>query len=80
MLYEVITDTQVTLEAYPDPSSMFAGWTGPGVACGSSPVCVVTMDQAKTVTATFDNAMQQLDILRDGTGIGEVMSTVPDNP
>ncbi|MCB1767041.1 MAG: DUF4214 domain-containing protein, partial [Candidatus Competibacteraceae bacterium] len=40
----------VTLTANPDSNSTFAGWSG---ACSGSGTCVVTMDAAKNVTATF---------------------------
>lgn len=41
----------VVLKATACPGSVFAGWTG---ACeGSGEYCVVTMDEAKSVTATF---------------------------
>jgi hypothetical protein len=43
--------TSVTLSAAPLSTSLFAGWTG---ACsGTSPTCVVTMSQARTVGARF---------------------------
>ena len=40
----------ITLTATPDTSSTFTGWSG---ACGSTGSCSVTMDAAKSVTATF---------------------------
>jgi len=40
----------VTLTATPDASSTFAGWSGACLGTGS---CLVTMDAAKSVTATF---------------------------
>lgn len=43
-------DTPVTLSATPDPGSDFAGWSGD---CSGSGACQVTMDQARSVTATF---------------------------
>jgi hypothetical protein len=44
-------ETQVTLTASADSGSTFAGWGG---ACSNtSGDCVVTMDAAKSVTATF---------------------------
>jgi hypothetical protein len=43
--------TEVTLEAYPSDDSTFSGWSGGG--CSGSSACTVTMDAAKTVTATF---------------------------
>jgi hypothetical protein len=43
--------TSVTLIATPNSGSVFTGWSG---ACtGSSDTCVVSMDAAKNVTATF---------------------------
>ncbi len=44
----------MTLTATADSGSVFAGWGG---ACtGTSPTCPVTMDAARTVTASFDIA------------------------
>ena len=43
--------TSVTLTATPDAGSVFAGWTG---ACTGTGNCAITMDAAKTVTATFN--------------------------
>ncbi len=43
--------TSVTLTAVADSGSLFAGWSG---GCSGTAECVVTMDQAVTVTATFD--------------------------
>lgn len=43
----------VTLTATAAADSVFAGWSG-GPCTGTSPTCNVTMDGAKTVTATFD--------------------------
>ena len=43
--------TVLTLSATPDGSSTFAGWSG---ACSGAGTCAVTMDAAKTVTATFN--------------------------
>jgi PKD repeat protein len=42
--------TLVTLTATSDPSSTFSGWSGP---CSGTGGCQVTMDQARSVTATF---------------------------
>ncbi|MGH2984129.1 MAG: PKD domain-containing protein [Solirubrobacterales bacterium] len=42
--------TLVTLTASPDASSTFSGWSG---ACSGTGTCQVTMDQARSVTATF---------------------------
>ena len=43
--------TQVTLTATATAGSVFTGWTGAG--CTGTGPCVVTMDAAKSVTATF---------------------------
>ncbi len=42
--------TVVTLTATPDASSNFTGWSG---ACAGAGSCMVTMDMARSVTATF---------------------------
>ncbi len=42
--------TVVTLTAAPAVGSMFTGWSG---ACTGTGSCIVTMDAAKAVTATF---------------------------
>jgi endo-1,4-beta-xylanase len=46
--------TSVTLTATASGTSTFAGWSGD--CSGTSATCVVTMDQARTATATFDAA------------------------
>ncbi|HQR11684.1 MAG TPA: hypothetical protein PLW68_10185, partial [Casimicrobiaceae bacterium] len=43
--------TVVTLTAAPTAPSVFAGWSG---ACSGTGSCVVTVDAAKSVTATFN--------------------------
>jgi hypothetical protein len=42
----------VTLTATPSPGSTFLGWDG---ACTGTGSCAVTMNQARSVTATFDD-------------------------
>jgi hypothetical protein len=42
--------TSVSLTASPGPGSVFSGWSG---ACGGLAACVVTMDAAYSVTASF---------------------------
>jgi hypothetical protein len=44
--------TVVTLTAAPGPSSTFEGWSG-GSCSGTSLVCQLTMDTARSATATF---------------------------
>jgi hypothetical protein len=46
------TGTVVTLTATPNATSTFAGWSGGG--CSGMGTCQVTMDGAKTVTATLN--------------------------
>ena len=41
----------VTLAAATDPGSIFAGWSGEG--CSGTGTCVLTMSQARSVTAAF---------------------------
>jgi hypothetical protein len=45
-----INGTVVTLTATADVGSTFTGWSG---ACTGTAVCLVTMDEARNVTATF---------------------------
>jgi hypothetical protein len=63
--------TQVTLQATPDPSSVFAGFSG---ACAGTQFCNVTMSEARTVTATFI-ARRTLSVSMAGLGAGTVSST-----
>jgi Regulator of Chromosome Condensation (RCC1) repeat protein/List-Bact-rpt repeat protein len=44
--------TRVTLTTNPDPKSVFAGWSGCDTVSGTT--CTVTMDAARSVTATYD--------------------------
>ena len=44
---------QVTLTAHPDADSSFAGFSGGGCS-GPATTCTVPLDQARSVTATFD--------------------------
>jgi uncharacterized repeat protein (TIGR01451 family)/uncharacterized repeat protein (TIGR02543 family) len=58
--------TKVTLTAIPDTNYNFTGWSG---ACsGSSTTCQVTMDQARSVTATFTVFQPDLTIAKSHTG------------
>ena len=53
--------------------STFTGWSG---ACSGTGQCSVTMDADKTVTATFNQQVQQytLTVTKAGTGSGTVTS------
>ncbi|CAK0745986.1 hypothetical protein CCP3SC5AM1_1320001 [Gammaproteobacteria bacterium] len=65
--------TSVTLTAAVNTGSSFAGWSGGGCS-GTAATCVVTMNAAKTVTATFDLVKYSLIVTKTGTGSGTVMS------
>jgi hypothetical protein len=71
--WEFSSGTLVTLTASANPGSVFAGWSG---ACtGSAATCNVTMDLAKTVTATFNKAGHPLTVSKAGDGSGPVSSS-----
>ena len=62
--------SQVTLTATPDAGYVFSGWTG---ACsGSGSTCVVRIQSAANVTATFTRVV--LTVALTGTGTGSVAS------
>jgi hypothetical protein len=61
--------TIVTLTATPNAGSVFAGWSG---ACTGTSTCVVTMNAAKNVTATFNPSGFALTVTKTGTGSGPV--------
>jgi len=48
-----VSGTVVTLTAAAEPNSIFLGWVGEG--CSGTDSCVVTMDAAKLLTATFNS-------------------------
>ncbi len=64
--------TMVALTATAGGTSAFSGWTG---ACTGVGACVVTMDQARTVGATFTVNQVALTVSKTGTGSGTVTST-----
>jgi hypothetical protein len=63
----------VTLAAAPSPGSTFMGWSGAG--CAGTGSCVVTMNAATTVTATFTAMTVPLTVAKAGTGTGTVTSS-----
>ena len=67
--------TVVTLTATPAGGSTFSGWSGGG--CSGTGSCVVTMNAATTVAATFDVQSQSysLTVSKTGTGSGTVTSS-----
>ncbi len=66
--------TGVTLSQSAAAGSAFAGWSG---ACSGTGGCTVTMDQARSVTATFTavTPQQTLTVTKGGTGAGTVTSS-----
>jgi hypothetical protein len=66
------TSTPVTLSAAAGPGSTFAGWSGEG--CSGTGTCQVTMDQVRSVTATFTLNTYTLTVTKSGTGTGTVTS------
>jgi uncharacterized repeat protein (TIGR02543 family) len=64
--------TSVTLTATPDASSVFVGWTGD---CAGTSVCQVTMDQTRSITATFAPNTFGLSVAKQGAGSGSVSSS-----
>ena len=65
--------TTVTLTASPNSISTFAGWSGAG--CSGTGVCEVTMEEAETVTATFELAPYTVSVSLAGSGSGTVTSS-----
>jgi hypothetical protein len=68
--------TSVTLTASPASGHTFAGWSG---ACSGTAACIVTMDAAKSVTASFAAPTSEEDftltVSTAGAGTGTVTST-----
>jgi hypothetical protein len=66
--------TIVSLTATNSPGSIFTGWGG---ACSGTGACQVTMDAAKTVSATFtlSNLKYGLSVKKTGNGTGTVTSS-----
>jgi uncharacterized repeat protein (TIGR01451 family) len=68
------TGTAVTLTAAPASGSSFTGWSG---ACAGASTCTVTVDAAKSVTATFAASPvgYPLSVSKSGSGSGTVTSS-----
>ena len=66
--------TLVTLTATPSGASAFNGWSGD--CSGTSTTCVVTMSQARDVTADFGPPTHPLAVSKAGSGTGVVTSDV----
>jgi thermitase len=71
--------TVVSLSAAAGTGSVFAGWSG---ACSGTGACNVTMDAAKTVTATFNLSSPPSSFTLTVTKVGQgtVVSTAPPSP
>ena len=67
-------NTVVTLTPTPSADSTFAGWSGD---CSGTGACTVTMDQAHSVTATFNQVSHTLTVSKIGTGSGTVAGSPP---
>ena len=63
----------VTLSAAADTGSTFTGWSSEG--CSGTGTCQVTLDQARSVTATFTLNTYLLTVTKSGTGTGTVTSS-----
>lgn len=68
-----VLGTTVTLTASPAVGSTFIGWSG---ACSGTGSCIVPVDDAKAVTATFTAGQTfTLSVSKTGTGNGTVTSS-----
>jgi hypothetical protein len=66
--------TTVTLTVIPGPGAAFGGWGG---ACSGTGGCSVTMDRARSATATFVATVPAFDlaVTAGGTGTGTITSS-----
>lgn len=64
--------TAVTLTAAAGPNATFAGWSG---ACSGTGACTVTMDQARSVSATFTATSVNVTLQITGGGAGTLTLT-----
>ena len=64
--------SMVTLTATPDANSVFSGWSGGG--CSGTGPCSVLIDQAVSVTATFE-LPRTLTVFQEGEGAGTITSS-----
>jgi len=69
-------NSMVTLAAVADPTADFNGWTvSDGSTCAGTGPCTVTMNAAKTVTATFTAKTATVPVTLAGAGSGNVTSS-----
>jgi hypothetical protein len=64
----------LALTAHPGAGAAFTGWGGDCMASGSNPVCMITVDAAKTVSAMFAVGSFQISVAVSGGG------TITSNP
>ena len=63
-----LSETNVTLSASASEGSTFSGWSGTGISCEGTGDCTVTLDSAKTATATFTLNTYKLSASVSGQG------------
>jgi hypothetical protein len=68
----VPTGANVTLDATPAPNAKFMGWSGD---CYGTTNCLITVDTAKSITATFSRIQFTLAVTVNGSGQGTLNST-----
>ncbi len=70
---------QVLLTAHPAAGlpTLFTGWTGPCTNAQPSAFCDVSVDQARSIVATFTRNTHVLAVIKSGTGTGTVTSDLP---
>lgn len=71
-----LPNSTVSLTAVPAANSQFAGWIGPCAGNQALPMCVVTLDAARSVTATF-TIKPVLTLTFNGGGLGRAVSDPP---
>ncbi len=69
---DIYPGTAVTLTPTPTAPAIFQGWSG---ACAGAGACVVTVDQARNVTATFSVPTGTYTAIIGGPGTGTVTGT-----
>ena len=67
----VPSGSSITLSAAPGPNAFFVGWSGD---CIGTAACIVTMDAAKSVTATFSRIQLGLTTVINGKGQARLLS------
>jgi hypothetical protein len=77
VLVQTAAPPTVVLEATPAADSSFVGFSGGG--CSGTAACVITMDAAKTVAATFvrDKFVLHVDYVEDQPGVGPLTTNMP---